>query len=269
MQKRKTSDLVQMAMFVAIIILLAFTPIGYIPLGVTRATIIHVPAIIGSIMLGPFAGAFLGAVFGITSLISNTINPTVTSFVFSPFITIGGASGNFMSLVICMVPRILVGVVPYYVYHGLKKVIKNDAVDLTIAGVAGSMTNTILVMGGIYVFFGQAYAAAREIDFSALFGVIMGVIGINGVPEAILAGILTMAVCKVLLRYVKPATQTADALPETAEQKPENTQPETSAPKENGDTTEGKQDDVKPEESEQKEDREKTEEKQDSAKDAD
>ena len=65
MQKRKTSDLVQMAMFVAIIILLAFTPIGYIPLGVTRATIIHVPVIIGSIMLGPFAGAFLGAVFGL------------------------------------------------------------------------------------------------------------------------------------------------------------------------------------------------------------
>ena len=210
MQNKKTSNLVQMAMFVAIIILLAFTPIGYIPLGVTRATIIHVPVIIGSIMLGPFAGAFLGAVFGITSLISNTINPTVTSFVFSPFITIGGASGNFMSLVICMVPRILVGVVPYYVYQGLKKVINNDAVDLTIAGVAGSMTNTILVMGGIYVFFGEAYAAAREIDFSALFGVIMGVIGINGVPEAIVAGILTMAVCKVLLRYVKPAAPAAE-----------------------------------------------------------
>ncbi len=262
MQKRKTSDLVQMAMFMAIIILLAFTPIGYIPLGVTRATIIHVPVIIGSIMLGPFAGAFLGTVFGITSLISNTINPTVTSFVFSPFITIGGASGNFMSLVICMVPRILVGVVPYYAYHGLKKVIKNDAVDLTIAGVAGSMTNTILVMGGIYVFFGQAYAAAREIDFSALFGVIMGVIGINGVPEAILAGILTMAVCKVLLRYVKPATQTAG-------QKLENTQADASESKEDGVALEEKQDGVKPEESEQKEDREKTEEKQDTAKDAD
>ncbi len=218
MQKRKTSELVQLAMFMAIIILLAFTPIGYIPLGVTRATIIHVPVIIGSIVLGPLAGAFLGAVFGITSLISNTINPTVTSFVFSPFITIGGASGNFLSLVICMVPRILVGVVPYYVYQGLKKVIKNDAVDLTIAGIAGSMTNTILVMGGIYVFFGAAYAAAREIDLTALFGVIMGVIGVNGVPEAILAGILAMAVCKVLLRYVKPKTEEEAVVSQSAVQ---------------------------------------------------
>ena len=210
----------------------------------------HVPVIIGSIMLGPLAGAFLGAVFGITSLISNTINPTVTSFVFSPFITIGGASGNFMSLVICMVPRILVGVVPYYVYNGLKKVIKNDAVDLIVAGVAGSMTNTILVMGGIYVFFGAAYAAAREIDFSALFGVIMGVIGINGVPEAILAGVLTMAVCKVLLRYVMPASQTTDVTAETSEHQTEVTKSE--AP-------EQQVKDAKIEASAQKEDEEKTE----------
>ena len=74
----KTKGLVQMAIFAALIVVLAFTPfIGYIPLGFTRATIIHIPVIMGSLMLGPKKGAALGGVFGLTSFINNTINPTL------------------------------------------------------------------------------------------------------------------------------------------------------------------------------------------------
>ena len=73
----KTKGLVQMAIFAALIVVLAFTPfIGYIPLGFTRATIIHIPVIMGSLMLGPKKGAALGGVFGLTSFINNTINPS-------------------------------------------------------------------------------------------------------------------------------------------------------------------------------------------------
>ena len=101
----RTRDLVQLALFAALIIIMAFTPfIGYIPLGFTRATIIHIPVILGSLLLGPKKGAILGALFGLTSLINNTINPTITSFVFTPFYS----GGNLLSLVICFVPRILV-----------------------------------------------------------------------------------------------------------------------------------------------------------------
>ena len=69
--------------------------LGYIPLGFTRATIIHIPVIIGSIILGPKYGAFLGFIFGLTSLVNNTFNPTVTSFVFTPFYSLGTYVGNF------------------------------------------------------------------------------------------------------------------------------------------------------------------------------
>lgn len=204
MKTQSTRELVQVALFVAIIVLLAVTPfLGYIPLGFTRATIIHIPVIIGAIVLGPRYGAFLGFVFGLTSLLTNTFNPTATSFVFTPFYSIGGYGGNFWSLVICFVPRILVGIVPYYVYRGIRRMTHKDNAALAVAGVAGSMVNTLLVMNMIYLFFGEAYASAKEIDISALYGVIMGVIGINGVPEAIVAGILTLAVCKVLLRFIK------------------------------------------------------------------
>lgn len=204
MKNTKTGDLVKVSFFVAIIVVLAVTPfLGYIPLGFTRATIIHIPVIIGSILLGPVYGGFLGFVFGLTSLINNTFNPTLTSFVFTPFYSIGTYSGNFWSLVICFLPRILVGIVPHYVYKGVKKFRDKDGLALGLAGVAGSLTNTLLVMNLIYIFFGESYAGVKEMEISGLYMVILSIIAINGLPEAIVAGILTVAVCKVLLKLIK------------------------------------------------------------------
>ena len=199
MKKNKITDMVLMALFAAIIIALAVIPgIGYIPLGVTRATTIHIPVIIASIVLGPKKGGILGGVFGLTSLVMNTFMPTVTSFVFTPFYS----GGNFWSLLICFLPRILTGIVPYYVFKLLSR-IKLKAVPLMIAGFLGSMTNTLLVMNMIYIFFGSQYADAKEIT-TGLYSVIIGVIGINGTLEAIVAAVLTTAVCSVLLnKYSK------------------------------------------------------------------
>ena len=108
--------------FTAIIIAMSVVPfLGYIPLGFMNATIIHVPVIIGAIILGPKYGAYLGLVFGVTSLVKATIAPGVTSFVFSPFVTIGGYSGNMWSAVIAIVPRVCIGIVAYFVYKLIMK----------------------------------------------------------------------------------------------------------------------------------------------------
>ncbi len=204
----KTKELVLMAMFTAIIIAMAFVPyFGYIPLGFMNATIIHIPVIIGAIVMGPKKGAFLGGVFGLTSMINNTFNPNLTSFVFSPFYSVGDVHGNFASIIVCMVPRILIGVVAYYVYKGMLKLFSKfkakSIAALAVAGVAGSLTNTLLVMNGIYFLFGSSYAAAKGIAFEALYGVILGVIGTQGVPEAIVAAVLVMGIGKALLVAVK------------------------------------------------------------------
>lgn len=204
----KTKELVLMAMFTTIIIAMAFVPyFGYIPLGFMNATIIHIPVIIGAIVLGPKKGAFLGGVFGLTSMINNTFNPNLTSFVFSPFYSVGDVHGNFASIIVCMVPRILIGVVAYYVYKGMLKLFAKfkakSIAALAVAGVAGSLTNTLLVMNGIYFLFGSSYAAAKGIAFEALYGVILGVIGTQGVPEAIVAAVLVMGIGKALLVAVK------------------------------------------------------------------
>lgn len=201
----QTLSLVQVALFAALIILMAFTPfLGYIPLGFTRATIIHIPVIIGCLMMGPKQGAILGFIFGLTSLINNTVNPTATSFVFSPFYELGELHGGLGSVVICFIPRILVGVVPYYVYHAIRRMIRKEGLGQTIAlalaGVCGALTNTLLVMNLIFVFFRDAYASANNVASEAVYGFILSIIGINGVPEAVVAGILVTLIGRILLK---------------------------------------------------------------------
>ena len=208
MKYTKTLSMVQLALFSALIMLLATVPyIGYIkvPFLAIQATTIHIPVIVGSILLGPKAGAFLGAVFGLTSLINNPTQPGITSFCFSPFIQMGeGLGGSPLALIICFVPRILCGVIPHYVFHGVQKLTKDPGRtrkrSLLLAGVAGSMTNTLLVMSMIYLFFGQAYAAARNIAYEAILGVIGSVILINGTIEAIVAALIASAVALAMMR---------------------------------------------------------------------
>lgn len=208
MSSKKTYQMVVTALFTAIIIMMAFVPyIGYINLVVIKATLIHVPVIIGSIMLGPKKGWFLGFVFGCTSLINNTFNPSLLSFAFSPFYSVGEVGGNFFSLVICFVPRILVGIVPYFVYIGIRKILNDkkgsDWIALPVAAVAGAWINTLLVMNLIYICFSEQFAAAKEIAVGAVYGVILTIIVTNGIPEAIVAALLVTAICKALMYTVR------------------------------------------------------------------
>lgn len=204
-----TKEMVLTALFVAIIIAMAFIPyLGYIPLGFMNATTIHIPVILGALFLGPKRGAFLGGVFGLTSMINNTmINPGVTSFVFSPFYSLGDVHGNFASIIVCFVPRILIGVVAYYVFRLVSRLFKNakgsNVVAFACAGVAGSLTNTLLVMSGIYFLFGENYASAKGIALDALYGFILTIVGTVGIPEAIVAAVLVTAIGKVLSSIFK------------------------------------------------------------------
>ena len=208
MRTPKTQGLVLTALLVAVMLVMYSVPfLGYIPLGFMNATLMHIPVIIGAILLGPKHGAFLGFVFGLTSVLKNTFQPTATSFVFSPFYSVGDMRGNLWSLVICFVPRILVGVAAYYAYRLLKQRLagrkRAALLPLAAAGIAGSLTNTILVMHLIYLCFGRSYAEATGRAYDVLYTAILSIIAINGVPEAIVAAVLTAAICGALLRLRK------------------------------------------------------------------
>ena len=198
-KKRDTRWMVCVALMAAIIIVLANTPLGMIQLPVIKATTVHIPVIIGAILLGPSAGAILGGVFGICSLISNTMAPTLLSFAFSPFMSTTGIPGALKAIWISVGCRILIGLVSGWLWLLLKKLKVNQIIALPIIGFIGSMVNTITVMGSIYLLFAGQYAEAQNVGVTAVWGLIMGTITASGIPEAIAAAVLVLALGKVLV----------------------------------------------------------------------
>ncbi len=138
-------------------------------------------------------GAGIGLVFGISSLVINTIQPTLTSFVFSPFI-----SKSLMSAFIAIVPRVLIGYIAGLLFEKLKD--KNEFMAMIVGSFLGAMTNTVLVLGGIYFIFGSQYASAIGKDLSALFPYLIGIITTSGLLEAIVGTMIAVMVSRILIK---------------------------------------------------------------------
>lgn len=198
-KKHDTRWMVSVALMAAIVIVLANTPLGMIQLPIIKATTVHIPVILGAILLGPGAGAILGAVFGICSLVSNTMAPTLLSFAFSPFLSTTGIPGALKAIWISVGCRILIGVAAGWLWVLFTKIKLNQFIALPIVGFVGSMVNTVTVMGSIYFLFAQQYAEAKEVALTAVFGLVMGTMTASGIPEAIAAAILVLALGKVLV----------------------------------------------------------------------
>lgn len=175
----------------AISIMMSMLPfIGYIPIGPTKATIMHIPVIIGAIIEGPVVGATIGLIFGLTSLWNAMTQPTITSIF-------------FLNPLVSILPRVLIGVVAYYVYQGIYKISKKVYAAGFMAGLIGSLANTVGVLGMIYVLYadkymeriGQAGADAGKWLFTLA--------ATNGVPEALVAALIVSAVSVSLIRKGK------------------------------------------------------------------
>lgn len=199
-KKNDTRWMVSVALMAAIVVVLANTPLGMIQLPIIKATTVHIPVIIGAILLGPKAGAILGFVFGACSLISNTMAPTLLSFAFSPFMSTTGISGALKAIWISVGCRVLIGVAAGWLWILFKKIRWNQIISLAITGFVGSMVNTVTVMGSIYLLFAKQYAEAKDVAVTAVWGLIMGTVTASGIPEAIAAAVIVAVVAKVLLK---------------------------------------------------------------------
>lgn len=233
----KNRKLVVAAMLGAITIALGFTPLGFVPLGLINATTLHIPVIIAGILEGPVVGASVGLIFGLNSLFNAITKPNPMSVV-------------FMNPLISIAPRILIGLVSYYVYHFLSKkdenflrkasifiwsiisvamlyltyrnVTSGESVVITAVSILftlivlallvysikyvksdfavvagaflGSMTNTVLVLGGIYLLYAETYMEFVNKPIEQARAAILGVAVTSGIPEAILSVIITTAV---------------------------------------------------------------------------
>lgn len=197
--KLDTRYMATLAMFCGVLLVMGVTGIGFIPLPVIKATTMHIPVILGAVLLGPGAGAVLGGIFGLCSIWVNTTTPGLLSFAFSPFMTQEGLPGVLKSLWIALGCRILLGVIAGWLWKLLKKVVKQDYVALAVTAAASAICHTLLVMGSIYVLLAQQYAEAKNVAITAVFGLVMGTVTASGIPEAIAAAILVAVIGKALL----------------------------------------------------------------------
>jgi len=175
-------------MLSAISVVLGLTGYGFIPLPFAKATIMHIPVIIGAIIEGPVVGVLIGLIFGIFSIMQNIMAPNVLSFA-------------LINPLVSVLPRILIGLTSYYVYSLIKS--KNEGFSIITATVIGSLTNTFGVLTMIYVLYASRYAHAKGISASAAAETIYGIALINGVPEAIIAVIISVPVILAVKKMKK------------------------------------------------------------------
>ncbi|MDO4853179.1 MAG: ECF transporter S component [Clostridia bacterium] len=202
-RREQTKRLTELGVLIALEIIIAFTPLGTIQVGTIAATLGHIPVIIAAIVLGTAEGAFMGFVFGLLSFLYWTfvqpMNPT--AFMFTPFCQLGEIRGSAWSLLICFVPRILIGVVAGEVCKLVKRTTNRDGLAYGLAGAAGSAVTTILVLGLTYLLIGRPYVAAvfqggtaPENAMAWLLAAIGGVILTNGIPELIVGAIAAIGI---------------------------------------------------------------------------
>lgn len=200
--KQKKLDIRYMAtlaMLCGVLLVMGITGIGFIPFPVIKATTMHIPVILGAVLLGPSAGGVLGGVFGLCSIWVNTTSPGLLSFAFSPFMTTEGLPGVVKSLWIALGCRILFGIIAGWLWKLFKKIFKQDYAALPVTAAVSTLCHTILVMGSIYFLLAQQYAEAKNVAITAVFGLVMGTVTASGIPEAIIAAILVTVIGKALL----------------------------------------------------------------------
>ena len=201
-KKRDTRYMATLAMLCGVLVVMGMTGIGFIPLPVIKATTMHIPVILGAVVLGPAAGAVLGSVFGLCSIWANTTTPGLLSFAFSPFMTNEGLVGAAKSLWIALACRILFGLIAGWLWLIIKKIARKDYIALPVTAAVSTICHTLLVMGSIYFLLAQQYAQAKNVGISAVFGLIMGTVTASGIPEAIVAAILVTVIGQALLKLM-------------------------------------------------------------------
>lgn len=171
MVQERTRKIVIIGVLSAISIFLGMTRLGFIPwVSGASLTIMQVPVIIGAVLEGPVVGFVIGLVFGVFSLIQAAVAPT------------GPADVWFTNPLLSILPRLFIGPVAWLIYRGIKRW---EIPALIAAGIGGSLTNTVLVLGMVGVL--------QLVPWGAIPPIILA----NGVPESIVSAVLVVAVVSI------------------------------------------------------------------------
>ena len=189
-RKLATKQLVVIGMLSAISIFMGLTGIGFIQLPWMKASIMHVPVIIGAVFEGPIVGAAVGLVFGLFSIYQNITAPTLLSPI-------------FMNPIIAVIPRVLIGIISYYVFIFIKKKFNKEKLGLSLAAVAGTLTNTLGVLGLTFFIAQDTFASLKSISTGEVAAALTAIGLSNGIPECIVSVLIVVPVVTGLFKIYK------------------------------------------------------------------
>lgn len=192
-RKRKALILTQNAILTALIVLMAFTPIGYLQLGVVKMTFIMVPVAVGAITLGEKSGAFLGLVFGITSFMQ--------CFGLDLFGTTLFGINPVYTFIMCIVPRVLMGYLCGVIYKLIAR--KKKKFALVFASFLAPVLNTTFFMSLLLLFFGESDYIMGIRNGAELLPFLVAFVGLNGVMEIVTTTVIAPPVASVVKKAVK------------------------------------------------------------------
>ena len=194
MKKTKTLRMAQIALMVAIVLLMAFTPLGYFRTAGLEITLLMIPVTVGAIVLGPTAGAILGLVFGLTS------------FAIAPSSTFGATLVNISvvkTFIVCVIARLIAGWFAGITFKVLDKV--NFKYKFEVSSLLGPLYNTLFFMGTLVGFF---YNTEYIQEMAAFFGAanpitfVVAFVGLQGLVEAVVCFIVSGVISKNVYKVV-------------------------------------------------------------------
>lgn len=163
-----------------ITIFLGMTGYGFIPLVFMDATILHIPTIIGGMTSGPRVGAAVGFIFGMFSFIQTLQGPSLLMQFAVQYNIVYDA-------VICIVPRVCIGILAWWLYKHLPL---RKWMRALVTAVVTTLCHTVLFLGAFFALVGVPYAAAHGIPVKNVFNILLGITAVNGIPEAIISGVI-------------------------------------------------------------------------------
>ena len=199
--KVKTTQITTLGLMMAILLLMAYTPLGYLNIGPLAITFNVIPVAISAIALGPAGGAAAGSIFGLTS--------------FLQCVGIGGQSlmgvalfniNPVLAFIQRFVPRLLDGLL-LYIFRGMRKR-TNTYISCAVTGFFSAFLNTAFFMAALVLLFGNTEYIREMIGGRNIIVFICTFVGINAVCEMIVSTVVTAAVGTPLSRYVCPPEQT-------------------------------------------------------------
>jgi len=189
-----TGKMVRMAVLVAIIAIMSFTPIGFVPIGPVTVTLVIIPVAVAAVVVGPVGGAIAGGVWGFCAFLRILFGLSTPLFVY--FLS----NYPILTLILMLIPRILAGWIAGLASHAVLKL-----GNKTFAAMAGSLTvpvcNTIFFVGTWILLFGRTDAFV-DVFGATVWGAIVAIISVNALIEAVFGLLTGTAVSRAMVYFI-------------------------------------------------------------------